>query len=59
VRTDGYFLADLSASWTFASRWSVDAELQNLFNAKYPEVRASGFLNPGAPRVLRVELRLH
>lgn len=59
VRTDAYFLTDLSGSWTFARRWSVDAELQNLFNAKYPEVRASGFLNPGAPRVLRVELRLH
>ncbi len=58
VRTDGYLLADLSASWTLTPRWSVDAELQNLFNAKYPEVRASGFLNPGAPRVLRAELRL-
>jgi outer membrane receptor protein involved in Fe transport len=35
----------------------VDLELQNVFDTKYPEIRASGFLNPGTPRTLRAALR--
>jgi outer membrane receptor for ferric coprogen and ferric-rhodotorulic acid len=35
----------------------LDLELQNVFDAKYPEIRASGFINPGAPRTLRAALR--
>jgi outer membrane receptor for ferric coprogen and ferric-rhodotorulic acid len=35
----------------------VDLELQNLFDTKYPEIRASGFINPGAPRTLRAAIR--
>jgi hypothetical protein len=37
---------------------SLDVDLLNVLNAKYPELRASGFLNPGAPRSLRLSLRL-
>jgi outer membrane receptor for ferric coprogen and ferric-rhodotorulic acid len=32
-------------------------ELQNIFDTRYPEIRASGFINPGAPRTLRAALR--
>jgi hypothetical protein len=35
----------------------LDLELHNALDAKYPEIRASGFLNPGAPRTLRAALR--
>jgi hypothetical protein len=28
-----------------------------VLDSKYPEVRASNFLNPGAPRTLRAALR--
>jgi hypothetical protein len=30
----------------------------NAFNTRYPEVRASGYLNPGMLRTLRVALRI-
>jgi outer membrane receptor for ferric coprogen and ferric-rhodotorulic acid len=35
----------------------LDLEVQNLFDTKYPEIRASAFINPGAPRTLRAALR--
>jgi hypothetical protein len=35
----------------------LDLELQNIFSTKYPEIRASGFINPGAPRTLRAGVR--
>ena len=35
----------------------LDLELQNIFSTKYPEIRSSGFINPGAPRTLRAALR--
>jgi hypothetical protein len=37
---------------------SLDLDLLNVLDQKYPELRASGFLNPGAPRTLRAALRL-
>ena len=37
---------------------SLDLDLLNVLDTKYPELRASGFLNPGAPRALRMALRL-
>jgi hypothetical protein len=36
---------------------TLDLELQNVFNTKYPEIRASGFINPGSPRSLRAAIR--
>ena len=38
-------------------RRSVNKQKSDAQNAKYPEIRASGFLNPGAPRTLRMALR--
>lgn len=37
---------------------TLDVELQNVFNLRYVENRASGFITPGLPRLLRVGLRL-
>ncbi len=57
-RTNPYAVADLGVSLTFPRFATVDVDLQNALDAKYPEIRASGYLNPGAPRTLRAALRL-
>jgi outer membrane receptor protein involved in Fe transport len=57
VRTSAYVVADLGASIGLAPRAVLDVELQNLLDTKYPEIRASGFLNPGTPRTLRAAVR--
>lgn len=58
VRTKAYSLVDMTGTVAMGQAgWAIDWELQNLLNVRYPEVRASGYLNPGAPRVLRVAIR--
>ncbi|MEZ4415732.1 MAG: TonB-dependent receptor [Gemmatimonadota bacterium] len=58
VRTQAYGVLDLGASLPARPAHGVlDIELENLTGTRYPEVRASGFINPGAPRTLRVALR--
>ncbi len=58
VRTRAYATTDIGASLRLQGVGTLDVDLQNLFNARYPEIRASGFINPGAPRTLRAALRL-
>jgi hypothetical protein len=59
IRTQPYALVDLGATVRLAREGpSLDLDLLNVLNSKYPELRASGFLNPGAPRALRMALRL-
>jgi outer membrane receptor protein involved in Fe transport len=58
TRTQPYAVADLGASIGLSNRATLDVELQNILNTKYPEIRASGFLNPGAPRTLRAAIRI-
>jgi outer membrane receptor protein involved in Fe transport len=59
VRTRAYALVDLGTTVRLARGGpSLDVDLLNVLDAKYPELRASGFLNPGAPRNLRMALRL-
>jgi outer membrane receptor protein involved in Fe transport len=58
VETQSYAVLDLGTSVQVSPLGAVlDLELQNVLGAKYPEIRASGFLNPGAPRTLRAALR--
>jgi len=58
VRTQAYAVLDLGASFRVAPHGgTVDLDLLNAFDTRYPELRASGFINPGAPRSLRVGLR--
>jgi outer membrane receptor protein involved in Fe transport len=58
VETQSYAVLDLGTSVEVSPLGAVlDLELQNALDAKYPEIRASGFLNPGAPRTLRAALR--
>jgi outer membrane receptor protein involved in Fe transport len=59
IRTQAYALVDLGATVRLSRTGpSLDLDLLNLLDTKYPELRASGFLNPGVPRVLRMALRL-
>jgi outer membrane receptor protein involved in Fe transport len=58
VETQSYAVLDLGTSVQVSPLSAVlDLELQNVLDARYPEIRASGFLNPGAPRTLRAALR--
>jgi outer membrane receptor protein involved in Fe transport len=58
VETQSYAVLDLGTSVQVTPLGAVlDLELQNALDTKYPEIRASGFLNPGAPRTLRAALR--
>jgi outer membrane receptor protein involved in Fe transport len=58
VQTRSYAVLDAGTTIGLAPLGAVlDLELQNVFDAKYPEIRASGFINPGAPRTLRAALR--
>jgi hypothetical protein len=58
VRTQEYAVVDLGASIRLApSGTTLDFDLLNALDTKYPELRASGFLNPGAPRSLRAAVR--
>ena len=58
VRTQEYAVVDFGASVRLApSGTTLDFDLLNVFDTKYPELRASGFLNPGAPRSLRAAVR--
>jgi len=58
VETQSYAVLDLGASLDLGPTGNVlDVELQNVFDTKYPEIRASGFINPGMTRTLRAALR--
>lgn len=58
VRTQEYAVLDLGAAIRLGqSGTTLDLDLLNAFDTRYPELRASGFLNPGAPRSLRASLR--
>jgi hypothetical protein len=43
--------------WRTRAPLQLDIELQNVFNLRYVENRASGFITPGVPRVMRIGLR--
>jgi outer membrane receptor protein involved in Fe transport len=58
IETRSYAVLDVGTSVQIAPLGAVvDLELQNLLDTKYPEIRASGFINPGAPRTLRAAIR--
>jgi outer membrane receptor protein involved in Fe transport len=58
VETQSYTVLDLGGSLAVTPlRAVLDLELQNVADTKYPEIRASGYINPGAPRTLRAVLR--
>lgn len=58
VETQSYSVLDLGASWMIGEGQSVDVEVGNLFDVRYVELRSAGYVTPGAPRSVRVQLRL-
>ncbi len=60
VRTKAYAVLDVGTAIRAPMPGVVfDVDLSNVLDTIYPEIRSSGFLNPGAPRTLRVGVRLH
>ncbi len=58
VRTRAYAVMDVGATIRLgAVSGALDLDLLNLLDARYPELRASGFVNPGSPRALRAVIR--
>ncbi|MBA3522305.1 MAG: TonB-dependent receptor [Gemmatimonadales bacterium] len=58
VRTQAYGVLDVGASLRLRGMGGVlDLDLLNLLDVRYPELRASGYLNPGAPRTVRAAMR--
>ena len=55
--TQPYSVLDLGVAVPFAEHYALDVELENALDIRYAELRASGYLNPGRPRLLRVALR--
>jgi len=58
VTTQAYSVVDMGGSIALGRLTSLDVDLLNVFDAKYPELRASGYINPGAPRSLLISVRL-
>jgi hypothetical protein len=59
VRTQAYAVVDVGASLALTRfGGALDVDLLNLLDTRYPELRASGFINPGAPFTLRAAFRL-
>jgi TonB-dependent Receptor Plug Domain/TonB dependent receptor len=59
VRTQAYAVVDVGASFALTRfGGALDVDLLNLLDTRYPELRASGFINPGAPFTLRAAFRL-
>ncbi len=58
VMTQAYSVFDLGGSVALGATTSVDVDLLNVFDTKYADIRASGYINPGAPRSLLVSVRL-
>ncbi|MBP2648281.1 MAG: TonB-dependent receptor [Gemmatimonadetes bacterium] len=55
VQTQPYAVLDLGGQVPLGrSGPMLDIALQNVTGTKFPEIRSSGFINPGAPVVLRV-----
>ncbi|HUF13705.1 MAG TPA: hypothetical protein VMN78_11435 [Longimicrobiales bacterium] len=56
--TRPYSVLDLGLSLPVADRFELDLELENALGIRYAELRASGYLNPGRPRLLRAAVRM-
>ena len=55
VQTQPYAVLDLGGQVSLGRSGPVlDIAVQNVTSTKFPEIRSSGFINPGAPVVLRV-----
>lgn len=58
VKTEAYSVVDVGGTVTLGAFTSLDVDLLNVFDTKYADIRASGYINPGAPRSLLVSVRM-
>lgn len=58
VETRPYTVADLGITWTLGAGRALDIEFQNLTDVRYVELRSSGFVVPGTPRSVRMQMRV-
>ena len=56
VSTRAYSIVDLGVSWRTGHGQTVDLEVGNAFDVRHVELRSSGFVTPGAPRSLRMQV---
>ena len=56
VRTRPYSVADAGMTWAIGENRALDAELQNLTDVRLVELRSSGFVVPGTPRCVRIQM---
>ncbi len=57
ITTQAYAVVDAGGSVALSDGTSIDVDLLNVFDTTYPEIRASGYINPGAPRSLLLSVR--
>lgn len=57
VRTQPFAVVDAEGELPLSRSLTLDAAVHNVLNARYPELRASGYLNPGTLRTLRLAVR--
>jgi outer membrane receptor protein involved in Fe transport len=57
VRTSPYTLLNLRTVFPIGGPWSAAVGIQNILDARYVEVAASGFLSPGTPRQVMLTVR--
>lgn len=58
VRTRAYSVFDVGSTVALGPGRDLDMELSNLFGVRYVELRSAGYVTPGTPRALRIQLRL-
>lgn len=59
VRSRAFSVLDVGGSAPLGRRMVLDVELQNALGIRYAELRASGFVTPGAPRTVRASVRFN
>jgi len=58
VRTRPYSVLDLGLSASLGEGRTVTVELENVVGIRYVELRSSGYVTPGAPRSLRIQMEI-
>jgi outer membrane receptor protein involved in Fe transport len=57
VRTQPFSVMDLGASVDLGRGRALDVEVTNLLDIRFVELRSAGFVTPGVPRAIRLQLR--
>ncbi len=58
VRTQTFSVLDLGASWRIGDGRTLEAEVSNVLGVRYVELRSSGYVTPGQPAAVHIQLRV-